>query len=126
MAKKQADGDGVNKSQAIREYLVANPETKPIDVAKALSEKGVDVSPAFVSQIKLKLKQGGGEPKRPGRRKKSAAAAAAPRAAAAPAAAAVTSKESFLTADLLEAKKLVDKLGAEKARAAVELLAKLS
>ncbi len=125
MAKKQADGDGVNKSQAIREYLTANPDVKPIDVAKALSDKGIDVSPAFVSQIKLKLKQGGGEPKRPGRRKK---AAAAPRAAAAPAApvAAAGSKGGFQTADLLEAKKLVDKLGAAKALAAVELLSKLS
>lgn len=125
MAKKQADGDGVNKSQAIREYLTANPDVKPIDVAKALSEKGIDVSPAFVSQIKLKLKQGGGEPKRPGRRKKAAAAPRAAAAAAAPAAAA-GSKGGFQTADLLEAKKLVDKLGAAKALAAVELLAKLS
>jgi len=115
----------VNKSQAIREYLTANPDVKPIDVAKALSEKGIDVSPAFVSQIKLKLKQGGGEPKRPGRRKKAAAAPRAAAAAAAPAAAA-GSKGGFQTADLLEAKKLVDKLGAAKALAAVELLAKLS
>jgi hypothetical protein len=126
MAKKQADGDGVNKSQAIREYLTANPDVKPIDVAKALSEKGIDVSPAFVSQIKLKLKQGGGEPKRPGRRKKAAAAPRAAAAAAAAPAAAAGSKGGFQTADLLEAKKLVDKLGAAKALAAVELLAKLS
>jgi len=123
MAKKAASGEGkdVNKSQAIREYLAANKDAKPIDVSKALTAQGVDVSPAFVSQIKLKLKQAAGAPKkRPGRQKKSETTAATSPAPS------KSNGDSFQMADLLEAKRLVDKLGASKARAAVDLLTKLS
>lgn len=47
----------VNKSDKIREYLksVKPSDRSPTAVAKALKAKGIEVSPAFVSQIKTKI-----------------------------------------------------------------------
>lgn len=47
----------VNKSEKIREYLKsAKPSDRsPTAVSKALKAKGIEVSPAFVSQIKTKI-----------------------------------------------------------------------
>lgn len=42
----------VNKSQAIRDYLTANPNAKPAEIQKALAGKGIKVSTAFVSMLK--------------------------------------------------------------------------
>ncbi len=112
MAKKRArpskKAKAVNKSAAIRDFLAKNPNAKPIVVSQALAKDGIKVSPAFVSQIKLKVKQAAGST----RRKKSGTNG-------------VTGRDSFAERDLLEAKKFVDKLGVSKARAAVELLARL-
>lgn len=51
MAKKAKAS--VNKSQAVREYLQANRDAKPKQAAEAISKQvGVEVTAAFVSQIK--------------------------------------------------------------------------
>ncbi|MEN1677945.1 MAG: hypothetical protein AAGJ46_00020 [Planctomycetota bacterium] len=47
---KKASGK-VNKSQAIRDYDKANPGQGPTAIAKALSAKGIDVSPPQVSNV---------------------------------------------------------------------------
>ena len=100
-----ATGQVVNKSAAIRDVLTKDPTGKPQAVAQALADQGVQVSAAFVSQVKLKMKQRGeSEPKRENG----------------------AGISQFESAELMEAKRLVDKLGVEKARAAVELLARLS
>ncbi len=52
----------VNKSQAIRDYVAANPEAGPTEISKALSATGVSVSPSFVSLVRNK--SGGGSKKR--------------------------------------------------------------
>ena len=49
MPKK--DG-GPNKSQAIRDYYTANPNAKPMEVAAALKDQGIDVTPPFVSTVR--------------------------------------------------------------------------
>ena len=98
-------GREVNKSAAIRDVLLKDPDGKPQAIAQELSEQGVQVSAAFVSQVKLKMKQRGST----GLRR-----------------AGPTSLAQFASTDLMEAKRLIDKLGVEKARAAVELLAKLA
>ena len=49
MAKKKSAS--VNKSQTIRDYSNANPDQKPKQIAEALSKKGINVSPQFVSTI---------------------------------------------------------------------------
>lgn len=98
-------GSGVNKSQAIRDYLSANPGAKPKDVAAALTAKGIDVAPAFVSVVKSKS--------RGGKRRRGKKTAAGPRKAASSAA---------LTVDqLVAAKKFIDSAGGvARAKAAIE------
>ena len=101
----KSTGKEVNKSAAIRDVLTKDPEGKPQAIAQALAKQGVQVSAAFVSQVKLKMKQrGAAGPKRSGS----------------------AGIGHFDGAELMEAKRLIDKLGVEKARAAVDLLAKLS
>lgn len=61
-ADKAGEGE-VNKSQTIRDYVTANPETGPTAVAAALNaEHGWEITPAYVSTIKNKMKEvsGGG------------------------------------------------------------------
>ncbi len=48
MAKSQKP----NKSQAVREYLKANPKAKNQAVVDALAKKGIAITTAYVSNIK--------------------------------------------------------------------------
>ena len=50
MAKKQ-----VNKSQAVRDYLSAQPDAMPKDVMAALAKEGIKVSRVLVSTVKSKF-----------------------------------------------------------------------
>ena len=61
MAKKSQIINGteqprVNKSAAIREYLMAHKGAMPKEIAAALKANGIDVSPQMVSMIKAKSK----------------------------------------------------------------------
>ena len=58
MGRKRGGG-GSNKSQAIREYIAANPGAGPNAVAAALQEKGIKVSAAYVSTVKAADKRKG-------------------------------------------------------------------
>jgi hypothetical protein len=73
MAKKSK----VNKSQAVRDYLSAQPDAMPKDVRAALAKDGIEVSRVLVSTIKNKLNKGSTGKKAA---KKAAAVAAAPAA----------------------------------------------
>lgn len=55
MARKKAPP--VNKSQAIRDHLIANPDSRPKDVVEALAAKGITVQPSAVSNVKTKMSQ---------------------------------------------------------------------
>ena len=58
MAKKTAeDGQPVNKSQAIRDVLAADPKLGTKDVIARLAEQGVKVGPPLVYFIKSKQNQ---------------------------------------------------------------------
>jgi len=46
----------VNKSAAIREYLMAHKGAMPKETSAALKETGIDVSPQMVSMVKAKWK----------------------------------------------------------------------
>lgn len=110
MAKKSAGGP--NKSEVIRNYKSENPKHGPKEIAKALGETGLKVSPAFISTVLSNAKRKSG--KASGRKRG--------RVAKAPVAAA--SKGGFN--DLIHAKKLVDQIGSvEQAKAALDALAKL-
>lgn len=102
---RKAAGKEVNKSAAIRDVLAKNPEGKPQAIAQELADQGVQVSAAFVSQVKLKMKN---------------------RNAAHSQRLGGQGLGQFAGTELMEAKRLIDKLGVDRARAAVELLAKLS
>lgn len=69
MAKKNS---GPSKSQEIRDFYAANPNAKPRQVVEALAEKGIVVSPAFVSTIKSTSAKKGAKPKRAAKVAKSA------------------------------------------------------
>ena len=47
-----AKNEKVNKSQAVREYLKANPKAKNQAVADALAKKGVALSANYVGNVK--------------------------------------------------------------------------
>jgi hypothetical protein len=96
----------VNRSQAIRDYLGAHPTATPSVIIDELKKKGIKVSPALVSAVKYHNKPTNG------RRKKTARAS--------------TSAHAVDFDRLVEAKTLAVKMGGvEKARHALELLARL-
>jgi hypothetical protein len=52
MAEKQK----VNKTQAVRDYLKANPGIGNTEVANSLTKSGIKITPNYVAGIKGKLK----------------------------------------------------------------------
>ena len=124
MAKARATESGVNKTQAIRDYLTANPDAMPKAVAAELRERGIDVDPQRVSIVKSNMRKEAAEGGQP---------AAAPRKKRAPAKPAGTKHAasrpngelSFQT--LRKAKELSEQLGGvDKAREALSALAQLT
>lgn len=109
---------GVNMSDAIRDYIAANPTASRPEIRNALQAQGVAVSNSLVNAVFMKVKKGGGKSAkrgRPGRPK------AAPRATA-PA----SSGGNMSAAELINAKQLVDQLGGiGKVRDALALLEQL-
>jgi len=49
--------DEINKSQAIREALKANPDKSPSEIAELLKGKGVDVNGPYVSTVKTNMRK---------------------------------------------------------------------
>ena len=112
MAKKAAKSrgsSGGNKSQSIREYLQQNSGAGPKAVAEALnSREGWNISAAYVSTIKNKMKSSGGSRRR----------GPSPKA---------SSGGSLNEKSLIQAKELLKQAGGiNQAKAALDLLAKLT
>ena len=106
MARKSKSG--VNKSQAIRDYINANPKSKPKEIVEALASQGVAVSPAFVSTLKSNDKRKGR--KGPARRGRPAGG----------------SNSGLGLESLVQAKKFADAMGGvSNAREALSALAKI-
>ena len=110
MAKKRS-ARGVNKSQAIRDYLAANPQATPNEIVAALKQQGIKVSQGLVSNVKYSKPRAGGKKRRgrpPGRGRATAANGA------------------LTASDLIEAKRVVEQLGGiEQARQALATLEEL-
>jgi hypothetical protein len=117
MAKKKSKG--VNKSQAIRDYLTEHPDATASVIRPALAERGIDVSVALIGQIKQWMKKSGGKAtKKKAAKKTPAGKQAAPRES--------VSAKTLTAEDLVDAKKLVDELGGiDQARKALEYLEEL-
>jgi hypothetical protein len=49
--------DEINKSQAIREALKANPDKSPSEIAELLKAKGIEVNGPYVSTIKTNMRK---------------------------------------------------------------------
>jgi hypothetical protein len=120
--KKSAPKARLNKTQVIEKALAASPGKGPKEISEALTAKGVDVSPAYVSTIKtnLKAKTAASTPAAPiaATPKKKTAKKRAPKAAP-------TSDITF--EQLCMAKAMAKQLGgAEKAKEALAALAQLA
>jgi hypothetical protein len=114
-------GRSSNKSDAVREYLAANPNASPATVQQALKAQGIIISASLASQIKY-AKRGPGRPKGSGRAR---AVATPTRRVGRPTAA--RSNGSLRAEDLLAAKAFVDRVGGTAAATkAIELLEQLS
>jgi len=46
----------INKSQAIRDALAANPGKSPKEISELLAEKGIKIPPTYISSIKSNAK----------------------------------------------------------------------
>lgn len=108
---------GVNRSEAIREYLKMDPKASHADIKQALAAKGIKVSDSLISAVKYRKPTG--KKKKPGRKKGRSADAAAKKTAKKPA--------STISIDsLVAASKLVDTLGGvENAAKALNVLKQL-
>ena len=51
MAKKRK----VNKSQAVRDYVKANPKARNSEIAAALTKQGIKITPNYVATIKTQM-----------------------------------------------------------------------
>ena len=112
MARRKAtaseNGQG-SKTQAVIGYFKEHRKARPAEVSAALAEQGIEVSPAYVSNIKSTSKK-----RRSGKRKARAAAAA-------------TSRPGGLVLDdLKQAKQFAEKLGGvSEAKQALDAWSKL-
>ena len=97
------------RSQAIRDYLAQNPDASPRQVVDGLKAQGIPVKETLVGSIKY------GKRAKAASRKKGAGRATPSRA-----------NGTLTSDDLLEAKRIADRLGGiEQARAALETLEQL-
>jgi uncharacterized protein YneF (UPF0154 family) len=111
---------GVNMSDAIRDFITANPTASRPEIRDTLQAQGVPVSNSLVNAVFMKVNKGGGKSAKrsPGRPK------VAPRVAASAASAA--SGGNMSAAELINAKQLVDQLGGiDNVRNALALLEQL-
>lgn len=106
MAKRAAGGP--NKSEAIRKYKEAHPDTGPKEISAGLAKEGFKVTPAFISTVLSNDRRKAGKGRRKGGRKPGRPAATGGSAVEA----------------LVQAKRLADEMGGvAKARAALDALA---
>jgi hypothetical protein len=111
MAKKRT---GVNKSQAIRDFLSTNPEATGSEITAALAKKGIKVSPGLASNVKYTSG--------PKRKKKTSKNKVVKRRLPGR-----RSASELSANDLLAAKQLADQLGGiQEARRALDTLEKLT
>ncbi len=108
MAKKEVK---VNKTQAIRDALEANPDMSPSRIAEALTNSGIKVSAAYVSTTKSAMKNSKGK-------KRGAKSHANGRS---------KSDDLVSLPNLIEARKFVDRLGGiDEAQLVIAALSKLA
>lgn len=80
-AKKSAKKkSGLNKSEAIRDYIKKNPQARNVDVVAALAKTGIKVPPSQVSTVRAKMSGPKRKKKAKGTQRKAAGKAGRPAA----------------------------------------------
>src|SRR5262245_49343219 len=113
---------GLNRSQAIRDYMAEHRREGPKDIIAGLAQRGIEVSAALVSNVKYGSARKGAKRRgtRKGGRRRGLVGSRRGRAS-------ITVSDKVSISLLIEAKRLVDKLGGiERARQALDTLARLS
>ena len=116
MAKKttkttKKTASGVNKSQAIRDYLAKNPQSSPKTIVEDLKDQGVEVSLGLASAVKYGSGKKTARKKKAGRRGRPASR---------------STVGSLTMEQLLVTRELADRLGGtDHVRQALEVLEKL-
>lgn len=104
---------GVNMSDAIRDFMTANPSATRPEIRDTLQAQGVPVSNSLVNAVFIKVRKGGGKKAKRGPGRPQVAAPAAARG-------------DMSAAELINAKQLVDQIGGiAKVREALGLLEQL-
>jgi hypothetical protein len=67
--------NGVNQSEAIREYLTIHPTASPLEIKQALAAKGLKPSDSLINAVKYRRSKKGKGKKKPGPKKGRAAPA---------------------------------------------------
>ncbi len=122
MAKKKAvrktrSKDGVNRSEAIRDYLSANASASNQEVKQALSDKGIGVSDTLISNAR----KSAGMPLKKRRRRKFAK-----RGPGRPPTVATKADGMIIVKDLMAARNFISQVGSvDEAKRLVDVLAKL-
>jgi hypothetical protein len=117
-ARRGRSRGGVNKSQAIREYLANNPNAPPKDVAEALRAQGIRVSSQLVSNVKTMRGTRGRRAGRPAAAGRGAGRRGARRGRA--------GADSISVQNLLDAKRVIEQVGSvEAVRKALDALESL-
>jgi hypothetical protein len=123
-----------NKTQAVKQYLSKHPEAKPLEVARVMKTRGIEITPKHISVIKtsLKAKAAPAKPVAVSLPKPIAPALAKP-VVAQPAGSPPTvlekpaEKEVIPVSDLRAAKQFVEQLGGlEQVQRVLALLAELT
>lgn len=110
--------DKVNKTRAVKDYQAAHPNAGPTEISTALKEQGIEVTPTYVSGIRVKLKVK--------KQQKKAARQVTLATPAAAVAVAQVADDSVSLESLRKAKALVRELGGvDQARQALKALSVL-
>ncbi len=124
MAKK----GGVNRTEKVREYMLANPDQTNAEAFRGLEAQGTHVSHSLISQVRKQMgfPQGGSTKKRAGKKKAKKKVGQKKTSMAQPASAPTARGRAITAEDLFEAKKLADDLGGlERVREALDALERL-
>jgi hypothetical protein len=133
-AAENRPAKAVTKTQAVKQYLSKHPDAKPLEVARVMKTRGIEITPKHISVIKtsLKAKAPSAKPVAIKSSKPIAPATAKPVVAEPassqpPATEKPAEKELIPVSDLRAAKQFVQQLGGlEQVQRVIALLAELT
>jgi hypothetical protein len=125
-AAESRPAKATSKTQSVKQYLSKHPDAKPLEVARAMKSRGIEITPKHISVIKssLKVKARLAKPIAPAPAKP---VLVAPAISPPPVTEKPVEKEVVPVADLRAAKQFVEQLGGlEQVQRVLALLAELT